>query len=87
MYRRTLSVGSPGGPHARPASVPVQAAARQPERVTVARDGRDPVHVRSTLPVLAPAARHGDSLVLTATAAGAREAVEEPAALDLDAAV
>ncbi|GAA2918022.1 MULTISPECIES: HPr family phosphocarrier protein [Streptomycetaceae] len=87
MYQRTVSVGSRSGLHARPASLFVQAATRQPVRVTVAREGRDPVDARSMLSVLALAAQHGDSLVLSAVGAGAQEAVEELATLlaqDLD---
>ncbi|MGW4233493.1 HPr family phosphocarrier protein [Streptomyces sp. NPDC004980] len=88
MYQRTVSVGSRSGLHARPASLFVQAATRQPVRVTIARDGRDPVDARSMLSILALAAQHGDMLVLSASGAGAREAVEELATLlaqDLDA--
>ncbi|MFD9542867.1 HPr family phosphocarrier protein [Streptomyces sp. NPDC060022] len=88
MYQRTVTVGSRSGLHARPASLFVQTATRQPVRVTVARDGSDPVDARSMLSVLALAARHGDTLVLSAAGAGAQEAVEELAALlaqDLDA--
>ncbi|WP_069173794.1 HPr family phosphocarrier protein [Streptomyces griseus] len=88
MYQRTVSVGSPGGLHARPASLFVRAATRQPVPVTVARDGRDPVDARSMLSVLALAAQHGDALTLSAVGEGAAEAVDELAALvaqDLDA--
>ncbi|MFD4034558.1 HPr family phosphocarrier protein [Streptomyces sp. NPDC058637] len=88
MYQRTVSVGSRSGLHARPASLFVQAATRQPVRVTIARDGRDPVDARSMLSILALAAQHGDTLVLSASGAGAQEAVEELATLlaqDLDA--
>lgn len=88
MYQRTVAVGSRSGLHARPASLFVQAATRQPVKVTIARDGRDPVDARSMLSVLALAARHGDSVVLTAVGDGAQEAVEELATLlaqDLDA--
>lgn len=88
MYRRTVSVGFRSGLHARPASLFVQAATRQPVRVTIARDGRDPVDARSMLSILALAAQHGDTLVLSASGAGAQEAVEELATLlaqDLDA--
>lgn len=87
MYQRTVSVGSRSGLHARPASLFVQAATRQPVKVTIARDGRDPVDARSMLSVLALAAQHGDSVVLSATGDGAQGAVEELAALlsqDLD---
>lgn len=56
--------------------------------MTIARDGRDPVDARSMLSILALAAQHGDTLVLSASGAGAQEAVEELATLlaqDLDA--
>ncbi|MEV3998479.1 HPr family phosphocarrier protein [Streptomyces halstedii] len=88
MYQRTVTVGSPRGLHARPASLFVQAATRQPVKVTIARDGGEPVDARSMLSVLALAAQHGDSVVLTAIGDGGREAVEELATLlsqDLDA--
>ncbi|MFD9500049.1 HPr family phosphocarrier protein [Streptomyces sp. NPDC060035] len=88
MYQRTVAVGSRSGLHARPASLFVQAATRLPVKVTVARDGRDPVDARSMLSVLALAAQHGDRMELSAVGDGAQEAVEELAALlaqDLDA--
>ncbi|MFD9841489.1 HPr family phosphocarrier protein [[Kitasatospora] papulosa] len=87
MYQRTVSVGSRSGLHARPASLFVQAAMRQPVAVTVGREGGAPVDARSMLSVLALAARHGDLLVLSAAGAGAPDAVEELAGLlsqDLD---
>ncbi|MEU6485469.1 HPr family phosphocarrier protein [Streptomyces sp. NPDC046887] len=88
MFERTAVVGSASGLHARPASLFVQAAGRQPVRVTVARDGGAPVDTRSLLSVLALGARHGDTLTLRAEEEGAEAAVEELAALlatDLDA--
>lgn len=88
MYQRTVAVGSRSGLHARPASLFVQAATRQPVKVTIARDGREPVDARSMLSVLALAAQHGDRVVLSAMGDGAQGAVEELAALlarDLDA--
>lgn len=87
MYQRTVSVGSRSGLHARPASLFVQAAARQPVTVTVAREGGTPVDARSMLSVLALAAQHGDLLVLSAAGDSAKGAVEELAGLlsqDLD---
>ncbi|MFJ8858100.1 HPr family phosphocarrier protein [Streptomyces sp. NPDC102451] len=87
MYQRTVSVGSRSGLHARPASLFVQAAARQPVTVTVAREGGAPVDARSMLSVLALAAQHGDLLVLSAVGESAPDAVEELASLlsrDLD---
>ncbi|WP_031080534.1 HPr family phosphocarrier protein [Streptomyces sp. NRRL WC-3549] len=88
MYQRTVVLASAKGLHARPASLFVQAATRQPVRVTIARDGGEPVDARSMLSVLSLAAQHGDSVVLTAVGDGSREAVEELATLlsqDLDA--
>ncbi|MFC9246271.1 HPr family phosphocarrier protein [Streptomyces sp. NPDC057136] len=90
MYQCTVAVGSRSGLHARPASLFVQAAARQPVKVTIGREGQEPVDARSMLSVLALAAQHGDSVVLTATGDGAGAAVDELAALlakDLDAPV
>ncbi|NSC25387.1 HPr family phosphocarrier protein [Streptomyces albus subsp. chlorinus] len=89
MPERTVLIGAKSGLHARPASLFVQAAARQPVKVTVARDGRPPVDARSLLSVLALGAEHGDSVVLAAEGDGAEAALDELAALvasDLDAA-
>ncbi|MFJ1551362.1 HPr family phosphocarrier protein [Streptomyces sp. NPDC088246] len=88
MHQRTVVVGSRSGLHARPASLLVQAATRQPVKVTIGRDGQSAVDARSLLSVLALAAQHGDSVVLAAEGDGAEAAVEELAALlarDLDA--
>lgn len=88
MYRCTVAVGSRSGLHARPASLFVQAATRQPVKVTIGREGQQPVDARSMLSVLALAAQHGDAMVLSALGEGAEAAVDELAALlaqDLDA--
>ncbi|MFE7389823.1 HPr family phosphocarrier protein [Streptomyces sp. NPDC057582] len=88
MHQRTVAVGSRSGLHARPASLFVQAATRQPVRVTIGRDGQSPVDARSLLSVLALGAQHGDSMVLVADGEGAEAAIEELATLlarDLDA--
>ncbi|MFJ8254679.1 HPr family phosphocarrier protein [Streptomyces sp. NPDC094466] len=90
MHQQTVAIASRSGLHARPASLFVKAAARQPVKVTIAREGRDPVDARSMLAVLALAAPRGETVVLSAEGDGARAAVEEPAELlarDLDAAV
>ncbi|MFJ9112315.1 HPr family phosphocarrier protein [Streptomyces sp. NPDC102283] len=90
MHQQTVAIASRSGLHARPASLFVKAAARQPVKVTIAREGRDPVDARSMLAVLALAAPHGEIVVLSAEGNGARAAVEELAELlarDLDAAV
>jgi phosphocarrier protein HPr len=87
MYQRTVPVGSRGGLHARPASLFVQAAVRQPVAVTVAREGGAPVDARSMLSVLTLGAQYGDLLVLSAVGESAPDAVESLATLlaqDLD---
>lgn len=77
MYQRTVTVASRSGLHARPASLFVQAATRQPVPVSIAREGGTPVDARSMLSVLALAAQHGDVLVLSAVGEGAPDAVDE----------
>jgi phosphocarrier protein len=87
MPERRVAVGSKVGLHARPAAMFVQAAAKQPVKVTIAKVGGDPVDARSILSVLALDARGGDEVVLAAEGDGADQALEELAALvarDLD---
>ncbi|MBV6699711.1 HPr family phosphocarrier protein [Kitasatospora aureofaciens] len=89
MHSIRITVGSSSGLHARPASLLVQAAARQQAKVTVGRPDQTPVDARSLLSVLALAARHGETLELTASGDGAEEALQvlsELIASDLDAA-
>jgi phosphocarrier protein len=88
MPQKTVTVGSSVGLHARPASLFVQAAARQPVKVQIAKLGGEPVDARSILLVLGLDARGGEEIVLSAEGDGAEEALEELAALvatDLDA--
>jgi phosphocarrier protein len=88
MPERRVVVGSKVGLHARPAAMFVQAAAKQPVKVTIAKvGGGDPVDARSILSVLALDARGGDEIVLAADGDGADQALDELAALvtrDLD---
>lgn len=88
MAERRVSVGSKVGLHARPAALFVQAAARQPVRVTVAKDGTEPVSAASILAVLGLDVRGGDEVILSAEGEGAEAALDELAELvakDLDA--
>jgi phosphocarrier protein HPr len=87
MPERRVVIGSKVGLHARPAAMFVQAAAKQPVKVTIAKSGGDPVDARSILSVLALDARGGEEVVLAAEGDGADEALDELAALvarDLD---
>jgi phosphocarrier protein len=87
MPEHRVAVGSKVGLHARPAAMFVQAAAKQPVKVTIAKVGGDPVDARSILSVLALDARGGDEVVLVAEGDGADQALDELAALvarDLD---
>ena len=88
MPEKTVAVGSKVGLHARPASLFVQAAARQPVKVRIAKAGGDPVDARSILLVLGLDARGGEEVVLSAEGVGAEQALEELAtvvATDYDA--
>lgn len=88
MSTKTVVVGSKVGLHARPASLFVQAAARQPVAVTIGKPGAEPVDARSILLVLGLDARGGDEIVLSAEGDGADAALTELAELlarDLDA--
>lgn len=88
MSQRTVTVGSRVGLHARPASLFVQAAGRQPVPVTIAKPGADPVDARSILLVLGLDVRGGQEVVLSAEGDGAEQALDELTALlatDLDA--
>jgi phosphocarrier protein HPr len=81
MQEVTVTVGSSVGLHARPASLFVQAAARQAVPVKIAKAGGDAVDARSILLVLGLDARGGDQVVLSAEGDGADEALRELAAL------
>jgi phosphocarrier protein len=77
MPEKTVTVGSSVGLHARPAALFVQAAARQPVKVKIAKAGGDPVDARSILLVLGLDARGGEEVILSAEGDGAEQALEE----------
>src|SRR6266508_3292014 len=62
MPERRVVVGSKVGLHARPAALFVQAAAKQPVKVTIAKGNRPPVDARSILAVLSLDARGGEEV-------------------------
>lgn len=87
MPERTVTVGSSVGLHARPATIFVQAAAKQPVKVTIAKPGKDPVDARSVLSVLGLDVRGGQQVILAADGDGAEQALDDLTALlsrDLD---
>jgi phosphocarrier protein HPr len=81
MPERRVTVGSKVGLHARPAALFVQAAARQPAKVTIAKDGRPPVDAKSILAVLGLDVRGGEEVVLSAEGEAAEAALDELAAV------
>ncbi len=80
MPEVTVTVGSTVGLHARPASLFVQAAAKQPVPVKIGKPGGELVDARSILLVLGLDARGGEDVVLAAEGAGADQALSELAA-------
>ncbi|HYY82829.1 MAG TPA: HPr family phosphocarrier protein [Actinomycetes bacterium] len=77
MSERRAVVGSKVGLHARPAALFVQAAARLPVKVTIAKGDKDPVDARSILAVLGLDVRGGEEVVLAAEGDGADRALDE----------
>jgi phosphocarrier protein len=81
MPERRVVVGSKVGLHARPAALFVQAAARQPVKVTIAKDGKPPVDAKSILAVLGMDVRGGEEVILAAEGEGAEAALDDLAAV------
>jgi len=77
MAERRAVVGSKVGLHARPAALFVRAAAKLPVKVTIAKDGKDPVDAASILAVLTLDVRGGEEVVLAARGDGAEQALDD----------
>jgi phosphocarrier protein len=77
MVERKAVVGSSVGLHARPASIFVQAATRQPVGVTIAKANGEGVDARSILSVIGLDVRGGDTVILSATGPEAEAALDE----------
>ncbi len=77
MAERRAVVGSKVGLHARPAALFVRAAAKLPVKVTIAKDGKDPVDAASILAVLTLDVRGGEEVVLAAQGDGAEQALDD----------
>jgi phosphocarrier protein HPr len=80
MAERQATVKSAVGLHARPAALFVQAAARVPLDVTVAKTGSAPVDAKSILAVLSLDVRGGEEIVLHADGPDAEEHLDSLAA-------
>jgi phosphocarrier protein HPr len=81
MAQRQVIVGSSVGLHARPAALFVQAVAKAPVPVFIAKPGGDPVDARSILSVIGLDARGGDTVILSAEGTGADTALDDLAAI------
>jgi phosphocarrier protein HPr len=81
MVERRVVVGAGVGLHARPAALLVKAASAQPVRVSIGKDGGEPVDSRSILSVIGLNARGGDEVVLRAEGPEADRALDELAAI------
>ncbi|MQA98573.1 MAG: HPr family phosphocarrier protein [Streptosporangiales bacterium] len=77
MAERRVKVESEVGLHARPAALFVQAAAKAPVDVTVAKAGGQPVNAKSILAVMGLDVRHGDDVVIAADGEGADAVLDE----------
>ncbi|MBC6456791.1 HPr family phosphocarrier protein [Actinomadura sp. HBU206391] len=64
MAERRVKVASSVGLHARPAALFVQAAARVPVDVGIARPDGDPVNAKSILAVLGLDVRQGEEILI-----------------------
>ncbi|MCP2258423.1 phosphocarrier protein [Streptoalloteichus tenebrarius] len=87
MPERRVVVASKVGLHARPAAVLARTAAEQPAKVTIRKEGGQPVEAASVLGLMTLGAMHGDEVVLAAEGEGAETALDAVAALiatDLD---
>lgn len=76
MAERKISVESEVGLHARPAATFVQAAAKAPFPVTIAKPGGPAVNAKSILSVLSLDVRQGEMIVISADGEGADELLD-----------
>lgn len=88
MPRRTATIASSVGLHARPAALFVQQASESGLDVQISRPDEEPVDATSILGVMALGAKHGEQVEITAEGEGAEQVLDALAALletDLDA--
>ncbi|MDA3631000.1 HPr family phosphocarrier protein [Saccharopolyspora oryzae] len=87
MFERRVTVASKVGLHARPAALVAKAASAQPVKITIRKDGTEPVEAGSILGLMTLGAAFGDEVVLEAAGDGAEAALDHVAQLvatDLD---
>lgn len=88
MARRTATIASSVGLHARPAALFVQQASESGLDVEIARTGEEPVDATSILGVMALGAKHGEQVEITAEGDNAEQVLDALVTLletDLDA--
>ncbi|WP_068253055.1 HPr family phosphocarrier protein [Janibacter corallicola] len=81
MPRRTATIASPVGLHARPAALFVREAAASGLDVRIGRPGEEPVDATSILGVMTLGAGHGERVEVVAEGEGADAALDELTAL------
>jgi len=73
---RRVTVAIAEGLHARPAALFVKLAGEQPAKVTIRKDGGEPVAADSILGIMTLGAGLGDEVVLEADGDGAQESFD-----------
>jgi phosphocarrier protein HPr len=86
VAERRVRVLSKVGLHARPAALFVQAAAKAPYDVSVAKAGGEAVNAKSILSVLSLDVRHSEEIVISADGDGADALLDQLATLVSEAA-
>jgi phosphocarrier protein HPr len=85
VAERRVRVLSKVGLHARPAALFVQAAAKAPYDVRIAKADGEPVNAKSILSVLSLDVRHDEEIVISAEGDGVDTLLDELEALVCDA--
>lgn len=81
MIKKEVVIRNKTGLHARPASDFVMAAKQFESKITICREGGEPVNAKSVLRILAEGIGQGTKLELAADGADEEEAVNSLAAL------
>ena len=76
MLERRVTVALAEGLHARPAALFVKLAGEQPAKVTIRKDGGDPVATDSIFAIMTLGGAQGDVVVLAADGDGAGESLD-----------